>query len=148
LVDVVLALYADTLTFRGIRVEIADLPDVVGDRIQLKQVFQNLVSNAIKFLGEQPDPCISIRCAYEQGFVRFEVADNGIGIDPAYHDKIFAIFQRLQDVDVEGTGVGLAIVKKIVDQAGGVVRVRSAKGDGAVFSFTWPIDETALAAAA
>jgi signal transduction histidine kinase len=80
--------------------------------------------------------------------VRFEVADNGIGIDPAYHDKIFVIFQRLQDVEVEGTGVGLAIVKKIVDQAGGVVRVQSAKGAGAVFSFTWPIDEAALAAAA
>jgi signal transduction histidine kinase len=120
----------------------------MADRIQLKQVFQNLVNNAIKFLGEQPAPRISIRCAYEPGFVRFEVADNGIGIDPAYHDKIFAIFQRLQDVDVEGTGVGLAIVKKIVEQAGGAVDVRSAKGAGAIFSFSWPLGETALDVAA
>lgn len=148
LVEDVLALYTDTLTSRGIRVEVGDLPDVVADRILLKQVFQNLVSNAIKFLGDQPSPCISIRCGYERRFVRFEVADNGIGIDPRYHDKLFVIFQRLQDVDVEGTGVGLAIVKKIVEQAGGVVDVRSAKGAGAVFSFTWPIDQTAFGVAA
>jgi signal transduction histidine kinase len=148
LVEDVLALYADALTARGIRVEIADLPDLVADRIQLKQVFQNLVSNAIKFLGDQPAPCISIRCENLKGFVRFEVADNGIGIDPSYHDKIFVIFQRLQDVDVEGTGVGLAIVKKVVEQAGGALDVRSAKGAGAVFAFTWPIDDAALGVAA
>jgi signal transduction histidine kinase len=121
---------------------------VSADRLQLEQIFQNLLSNAIKFLGDQPTPRISVRGAREGRFVRFEVADNGIGIDPSYQDRIFVIFHRLNDVDVEGTGVGLAIVKKIVEQAGGVVEVRSAKGSGAVFSFTWPIDGAPYAEAA
>jgi signal transduction histidine kinase len=102
-----------------------------------------LISNAIKFLGDQPAPRIGIRYARLGAVARFEVSDNGIGIDPRYHDKIFAIFQRLQDVDVEGTGVGLAIVKKIVEQAGGRVQVRSNAGAGATFSFTWPIEDAA-----
>lgn len=147
LVEDVLALHAETLRSRGIRVDIEDLPELTADRVQLRQVFQNLVSNAIKFLGDQPAPRISIRGVSEGRFVRFEVADNGIGIDASQHERIFVIFQRLKDVDVEGTGVGLAIVKKIVEQAGGVLQVRSAKGAGAVFSFTWPADPADAVAA-
>lgn len=148
LVDEVLALHADTLKARGIHVACEGLPEVLADPLLLKQVFQNLISNAIKFLGNQSAPKISIRGISEGRFVRFEVTDNGIGIDPSHHDLIFAIFQRLQEVDVEGTGVGLAIVKKIVEQAGGTLQVRSDKGTGSVFSFTWPTDADALAAAA
>lgn len=148
LVEDVLALHAEALTARGIRIEIQDLPELKADRLLLQQVFGNLVSNAIKFLGDQPAPNISIRGAVEGRFARFEIADNGIGIDPSHHEKIFVIFQRLQDVDVEGTGVGLAIVKKIVEQAGGVLQVRSSKGTGAVFSFTWPVDDAPHAVAA
>lgn len=148
LVEDILELYAETIASKRIRVDIDSLPDVSADRVQLEQIFQNLLSNAIKFLGDQPEPRISIRAAREGRFVRFEVADNGVGIDPSYQDKIFVIFHRLRDVDVEGTGVGLAIVKKIVEQAGGVVSVQSAKGAGAVFSFTWPIDDTPHAQAA
>ncbi len=141
MVEDVLELHAETIAAKRIRVEIETLPDVSADRVQLEQIFQNLVSNAIKFLGDQPEPRISIRGAREGRFVRFEVADNGIGIDPSYQDKIFVIFHRLKDIDVEGTGVGLAIVRKVVEQAGGAVEVRSAKGAGAAFSFTWPIDD-------
>jgi signal transduction histidine kinase len=148
LVDEVLALHADILKARGIQVACEVLPELVADPLLLKQVFQNLISNAIKFLGNQPAPRISIRGIPEGRFVRFEVADNGIGIDPSHHDLIFVIFQRLQEIDVEGTGVGLAIVKKIVEQAGGALQVRSAKGTGSAFSFTWPIDAEALPAAA
>lgn len=148
LVEDVLALHAEALTARGIRVEVKDLPEVTTDRLLLQQVFGNLLSNAIKFLGDQPAPNISIRGESDGGFARFEVTDNGIGIDPGHHDRIFVIFQRLQDVDVDGTGVGLAIVKKIVEQAGGVLQVRSAKGAGATFSFTWPIADAPYTAAA
>jgi signal transduction histidine kinase len=148
MVEDILELHAEAIASKRIRVEIDTLPDVSADRLQLEQIFQNLLSNAIKFLGDQPTPRISVRGAREGRFVRFEVADNGIGIDPSYQDRIFVIFHRLNDVDVEGTGVGLAIVKKIVEQAGGVVEVRSAKGSGAVFSFTWPIDGAPYAEAA
>jgi signal transduction histidine kinase len=147
MVEDILELHAATIASKRIRVDIDGLPDVSADRVQLEQIFQNLLSNAIKFLGDQPEPRISIRAEREGRFVRFEVADNGIGIDPKYQDKIFVIFHRLREVDVEGTGVGLAIVKKIVEQAGGVVSVRSEMGAGAVFSFTWPIDDARAEAA-
>lgn len=138
LIEDVLAFHSEVIRARGIRVELPVLPTVMADRVLLQQVFQNLLSNAVKFLGDQPAPLIAVECRDEGAFVRFEVRDNGIGIEPAFHEKVFVIFQRLQDIQVEGTGVGLAIVKKIVEQAGGTVALRSAKGQGAVFAFTWP----------
>lgn len=141
MVDDVLERHAETIALKRIRVQIDALPNVSADRVQLEQVFQNLLSNAIKFLGDQPNPRITVRGAREGCVVRFEVVDNGIGIDPSYQDKIFLIFHRLKDVEVEGTGVGLAIVKKIVEQAGGRVAVRSTRGAGAAFSFTWPAED-------
>ncbi len=121
------------------RVNIADpLPTVMGNETQLGQVFLNLIANAIKFRGAEP-PVISIytREAYDEWI--FSIADNGIGIAPEYHERIFVIFQRLHTVDeYSGTGIGLAICKKIVERHGGRIWVSSELGQGATFHFTIP----------
>jgi signal transduction histidine kinase len=108
--------------------------------VHLEQVFANLISNAIKYLGPTETPRVEIRAEEsDAGFVEFSVRDNGIGIDPAYHARVFELFQRLRDVEAEGTGVGLALVKKIVDTAGGRIWVESIQGEGSTFRFTWPV---------
>jgi len=133
----VLEILQNQLTQRNIAVSVqSPLPHFTFNPIQLAQIFQNLISNAAKFMGDQPHPQIEIGGKEWKGGVEFYVKDNGIGIDPAYHEKIFAIFQRLQDVKVEGTGVGLPIVKKIIDLNGGRIWVESEKGKGATF-FIW-----------
>ncbi|HYG14194.1 MAG TPA: PAS domain-containing protein, partial [Bacteroidia bacterium] len=115
-----------------------DFPVLHTEKILLEQVFSNLISNAIKY-NKNPEPEISITCEPDGAFYRFGVADNGDGIEPEYHEKIFVIFQTLEARDkVESTGVGLAIVKKIIEEKGGQVWVESAKGLGAKFYFTWP----------
>jgi signal transduction histidine kinase len=119
-------------------VSVGALPAVWGVRIHVEQVIGNLLANAVKYLGETAAPTIEVGGEVQEGMVACFVGDNGIGIDPAYHAKVFEIFQRLGDVSAEGTGVGLAIVRKIVEGAGGRVWVESAKGAGATFRFTWP----------
>ncbi len=114
------------------------LPVVFADRLQLVQVFQNLVGNAIKFHGEEPP---KVRVSAERDGDRWiiTVADNGIGIEETYTERIFQIFQRLhQRGEYEGTGIGLAIVKKIVEREGGRIWVESEPGAGARFRFTLP----------
>jgi signal transduction histidine kinase len=145
IVDDVLAELADTIRSRGVKVTCGDLGCVVGIRTQLVQVWTNLVSNAVKYLGDQPEPVVEISATDRGDVVEYRVRDNGIGIDAAYHARIFELFQRLQDVDAEGSGVGLPIVKKIVEAAGGRVWVESVKGAGATFSFTWPKSSAASA---
>lgn len=117
------------------------LPDVVGDRIQLEQLFQNLLVNAIKFRSDAP-PRITIGVERDGERWQFAVRDNGIGIDPAYNQRIFVIFQRLHHRrDYDGTGIGLAICKKIVERHNGAIWVESRPGDGATFFFTLPAAE-------
>jgi signal transduction histidine kinase len=99
---------------------------------------RNLVGNAVKYLGDTSQGRVEVGAVDRGAFVECSVRDNGIGIDPAYHERIFEVFQRLKDVEVEGTGVGLAIVKRIVQASGGRIWVESAKGQGATFHFTWP----------
>jgi signal transduction histidine kinase len=123
---------------RGIKVTRGELGEVRALRTQGEQVFSNLIGNAVKYLGTQRDPMIEVGKVAGPGGIEYYVRDNGIGIDPAYHSKIFEPFQRLKDVPVEGTGVGLAIVKKIVEGVGGHLRVESAPGQGATFFFAWP----------
>ena len=120
-------------------ITVADkMPVIEAEKIALEQVFSNLISNAIKY-NKNPEPTISISCADEGNFYKFGVTDNGAGIEPEYHEKIFVIFQTLEARDkVESTGVGLAIVKKIIEEKGGHVWVESEKGKGAAFYFTWP----------
>lgn len=92
-------------------------------------------------MGDQPSPKVDIGGRDLPEWVEFYVKDNGIGIDPAYHDKIFGLFQRLKEVEVEGTGVGLSIVKKIVDLAGGKIWIESRKGEGTAFFIRFPRKE-------
>ncbi len=124
---------------RGVGVEIApDLPTVYGDRARLVEVVQNLVDNACKFMGDQPQPRIEIGVQQGEAGPVFYVRDNGIGIDPRYQDRIFGLFDKL-DPQSEGTGVGLALAKRIIETHGGTIWVESAgAGHGSTFCFTLP----------
>lgn len=115
------------------------LPVVYGDDTQLTQLFQNLIANAIKFHGESP-PEITISATRKNGAYEITVKDNGIGIDPKYRERIFLIFQRLHNREAyPGTGMGLAICKRIVERHGGLIGVDSTVGEGSVFHFSFPI---------
>jgi PAS domain S-box-containing protein len=114
------------------------LPVIKGERVKLQQVFMNLIHNALKY-NDKEDVQVDIGCREAGASWEFFVRDNGPGIDPRYHEKIFVIFQTLNARDeVEARGVGLAIVKKIIEDEGGIIRVDSQAGNGACFSFTWP----------
>ncbi|MEN6341856.1 MAG: ATP-binding protein [Methanospirillum sp.] len=123
----------------GGRIEAGSLPSVFGDPVQLEQVFANLIGNAIKYRRDGVPPVIRISAEREGRFWRFAVADNGIGIEAEYFDRIFEMFQRLHTHDeFSGTGIGLAVVKKIVERHGGRVWVESTPGGGSTFFFTLP----------
>lgn len=126
---------------KGFEIEIQqNMPVIYTVRIQLQQVFSNLISNAIKY-HDKGSGHIRVTHEYSEDFHLFSVSDDGPGIDPDYHERIFLLFQTLQERDaVESTGVGLAIVKKIVERQGGAIWVKSAPGEGATFSFTWPVE--------
>jgi signal transduction histidine kinase len=121
------------------RIEIVDpLPTLRTDRVRLQQVFMNLIGNAIKH-HDKSNGLIRIGCRDLDEFFEFSVSDDGPGIDVQYHERVFVIFQTLEPRDkVEGTGVGLSLVKKIVEHYGGSVRISSKRGEGATFYFTWP----------
>jgi signal transduction histidine kinase len=115
-----------------------DFPTLTVERVPLQQVLMNLVNNALKHGGRE-DLTVTVRAKESGGRVEFSVHDDGQGIAPEYHEKIWGIFQTLEARDkVEGTGIGLAIVKKIVEMRGGCVAVDSTVGAGATFRFTWP----------
>ena len=129
-------IFRDKIIAARARVTIDPLPWVWGDKVQLIQLFQNLLSNALKYHSDKL-PAIHIRAREEAGHWLFAVEDNGIGIDPQFFDKIFIIFQRLHNkTDYSGTGIGLAICKKIVERHGGRIWVDSRQGDGSTFYFT------------
>ena len=114
------------------------MPVLMGERIRLQQVFMNLISNAIKH-NERPEGHVLISGRDAGRFYEFAVSDDGPGIAPQYHARIFLIFQTLQARDkVENTGIGLSLVKKIVEGQGGSIQVESNEGEGATFRFTWP----------
>jgi len=113
----------------------AELPIVHVDRVRMIEVIQNLLTNAIKFIGEQGDPMIHIGVEVRNGENIFFVKDNGIGIAPEFHERVFGLFNKL-DPFTEGTGIGLALVKRIIEVHGGKIWVESEPGRGATFFFT------------
>jgi len=127
------------LQANGVQVKIQEnMPTVFGERQRLLEVLQNLVDNAAKFIKDVPNPLIEIgHDGYEEDKPIFFVRDNGIGIDPIHHDRIFGLFNKL-DVDSEGSGIGLALVKRIVEVHGGRIWVQSEAGKGSTFFFTLP----------
>ncbi len=117
------------------------LPTICCDRIKITEVFLNLINNAIKFSLKNSNggPKVEIGCHEQNGDYRFSVIDNGIGIDPKYHEKVFGIFQRLHTRgEYEGTGAGLSIVKRVIDDHSGRIWIESELGRGAIFHFTIP----------
>ena len=127
----------------GADVSVGTMPrKLVGDATQLAQLFQNLIGNAIKFFDPDRSPKISVTSERVDGCWRFSVADNGIGIDPKYADRIFVIFKRLNSREhYEGTGIGLAVCKRIVDRHGGRIWFDSEPGKGTTFHFEIPDKE-------
>jgi PAS domain S-box-containing protein len=118
---------------------LGDLPTVVGDRHQLGQLFQNLIGNAVKFVPEDRVPEIAVRAERDGARWRFEVADNGIGMEPAHAERIFRMFQRLHTRDeYPGTGIGLAIAKKVVERHDGTIWAEPRPEGGSRFCFTLP----------
>lgn len=127
------------LRSRSVTVRIApDLPKLYGDRIRLREVFENLIGNAAKYTGEQTDPVIEIGIRDEKPEPVFFVKDNGMGIEPQYHSRVFNLFEKLNPA-VDGTGIGLTIVKRIVEVHGGRIWIESeGAGKGSAFCFTVP----------
>jgi light-regulated signal transduction histidine kinase (bacteriophytochrome) len=120
------------------RVTFDSLPLVQADDVQLGQLFQNLIGNAIKYRGAAP-PAVHVSAERESTGWRFSVADNGIGMEKQYLQQIFEIFQRLHGIgEYEGTGIGLAVCKKIVERHGGRIWAESELGRGSTFFFTLP----------
>jgi PAS domain S-box-containing protein len=127
----------------GARVERGDLPVVHADEGQLATLFQNLVGNAVKFRGEEP-PVVHVSAERGDGEWTFTVSDNGIGIEPEHHERVFQLFQRLHGRDrYPGTGLGLAICKRVVERHGGRIWIEPGRGRGTRFRFTIPDREGA-----
>jgi len=142
--EIYMCLYPQ-LQEKQIRFDISNsLPIIYGDRQRLQTVFENLIGNAIKYNSQKRQPFIEIECKERANFYEFSVRDNGIGIDSADHERIFEVFQKCakNEESSNGTGVGLTIVKKIVEHHGGTVWVESKLDKGATFYFTLPKPST------
>ena len=137
-VDQALEALAGAIEQSGAKVTVGEMPVVRADRPNLCRVFQNLIGNAVKFTREET-PRVTIEAERDDGDWCLHVRDNGIGMDPDHAERIFEPFQRLHgEEDYPGTGIGLAVCERIIDQLGGRIWVSSAPGEGSVFSFTLP----------
>ncbi len=136
----VVDLLATKIADRGVRVEIdKSIPSVKGERHRLLTIVQNLIENAVKYMGDQQNPVIHIGCRFENEARVFFVRDNGLGLDPSHKNKIFGLFVKV-DQNTEGSGIGLAILKKIIEEDGGTIWVESeGLGKGCTFNFSFDL---------
>ena len=116
-----------------------DLPIISGDHVQIVQLFQNLISNAIKYRRPDAAPLIRISAEQSDGSWVFSVSDNGVGVPTEYTDRVFDLFRRLHGSKIPGTGIGLAICKRIVEKHGGRIWVETGSTGGTTFCFTMPL---------
>jgi light-regulated signal transduction histidine kinase (bacteriophytochrome) len=134
--DRAVANLSEAIRQAGASVVSTGLPEVRMHEVHLQQLFQNLIGNAVKYRSEEP-PCIRVAADAVEGYWRFSVRDNGIGIDPEYKEKIFGIFKRLHsNGKYAGAGIGLAICQRVVERYGGRIWVESKAGEGSTFLFT------------
>jgi light-regulated signal transduction histidine kinase (bacteriophytochrome) len=137
LMDEMLALFRRRIEDVNASISFEDLPTIQTYKTPMRQVFQNLIDNSLKYQAAGVPSVINISCKETKTHYQFAIRDNGIGIDSAYFDKIFIIFQRLHNKDeYSGTGMGLAITKKIIENLGGKIWVESEEGKGSTFYFT------------
>jgi light-regulated signal transduction histidine kinase (bacteriophytochrome) len=127
---------SEKILVRGVQVAIQpDLPSVNVDRMRIVEVLTNLMENSIKYIGDQPHPIIEVGCRLDGEETVFFVKDNGIGIDPSQHDKVFGLFYKV-DKKSEGSGAGLAIIKRIIEVHAGRIWIESKLGEGCTVCFT------------
>jgi light-regulated signal transduction histidine kinase (bacteriophytochrome) len=123
----------------GAVVKVGNLPIVTANRREIGMLFQNLIGNALKFRSAERSPAVNVSAVAEDGATRFAVADNGVGIDPVHQERVFGVFRRLHPPgEYPGTGIGLAICKKVIDRHGGRIWVESHRDEGSTFYFTIP----------
>ncbi len=139
LVDDILGSLQFAIAEREIHVTTEALPEIAGDPVRVHQVFTNLIDNAVKYMRPSGPARIRIACREAEGDYHFVVADNGVGIRAEDQARVFRLFTRVGGRDTEGEGIGLTSVRKIVEQAGGRIWVRSAPDKGSEFHFTWPM---------
>jgi light-regulated signal transduction histidine kinase (bacteriophytochrome) len=133
----ILAAYPDT----QVEIDVQPLPEARGDAALIRQVWLNFIDNAVKYSARVAQPRVAISGREEKDKVIFEISDNGVGFDSTYSDALFQVFQRLHGAEYPGTGVGLAIVQRIVMRHGGEVWARSTPGQGPTFGFSLPLHE-------
>jgi light-regulated signal transduction histidine kinase (bacteriophytochrome) len=127
----------------GGKVEVGPLPALDADPTQMRQLLQNLIGNALKFRRPEVPPLVAVWGDQQDGHVRLSVADNGIGFDEKYTDRIFQVFQRLHGrAEYEGSGIGLAVCRKIAERHGGGISARSTPGVGSTFTVTLPLQQS------
>lgn len=122
----------------GACIRFGDLPDLVANGVHLREIFQNFISNALKYRDPERPPKVFISCEARNDDYVFCVEDNGVGIEPEFHEQIFVAFRRLHGMEYPGSGIGLAICKNIIEEYGGRIWVESALGEGSKFCFSLP----------
>ena len=143
LIEGIVATVAHQAADANAQIHIEPLPEIISDRLAIEQIFSNLIDNAIKYLKPGVPGDISVRGRTKLGFAIFEIADNGRGIDPRDHQRIFDLFRRAGTQDKPGQGIGLAHVRALVRRLGGTMSVASDLHNGSTFTITLPIGWTA-----